>query len=227
LPILYQDSGEEKVPSHILFNGISKVCNGDCIRGLIYVVNNGKKARFWLDVWLGNCLFRIVYSRIFDICNEQEESVYNVLKNNDINLTFRRSFGEEEQEAWLLLISQIRDIQLNTEPDKVKWALEKSGNFTTASLYRELSYPGMENKENMQIWRARITVKINFFLWSVYTDCLPSAEQLVRRNWLGEFHCNFVAKWKQLNILSLNVFLQIILGGLIMIHFTGIWCPQI
>lgn len=146
------------------------------------MVNNGKKARFSLDVWLGNCPFRIVYSRIFDICNEQEESVYNVLKNNEINLTFRRSFGEEEQEEWLLLIPQIRDIQLNTEPDTVKRALEKSGNFTTASLYRELSYPGMENKDIMQIWRARIPMKIIFFLWSVYTDCLPSAEQLVRRS---------------------------------------------
>jgi len=32
-----------------------------------------------------------VYSRIFEICNEQEESVYNALKNNETNLTFRRS----------------------------------------------------------------------------------------------------------------------------------------
>jgi hypothetical protein len=70
---------------------MSKVCNEDCIRGLIYVPNNGKKTRFWFDVWLGNCPFRIVYSRIFEICNEQEESVYNALKNNEINLTFRRS----------------------------------------------------------------------------------------------------------------------------------------
>jgi hypothetical protein len=50
--------------------------------------------RFWIDVWLGNCPFSIVYSRIFDICDEQEESVYSVLKSNE--LTFRRSFGEVE-----------------------------------------------------------------------------------------------------------------------------------
>lgn len=48
------------------------------------MVNNGKKARFWIDVWLGNCPFSIVYSRIFNICNEQEELVYNVLKSNEI-----------------------------------------------------------------------------------------------------------------------------------------------
>lgn len=28
-----------------------------------------------------------------------------------------------------------------------------------------------------------------FFLWSIYSDCLPLAEQLVRRNWPGDEHC--------------------------------------
>lgn len=47
-----------------------------CARGLIYVVRNGMKARFWRDVWLGACPLSIVYSRIFTICNEQEQTVW-------------------------------------------------------------------------------------------------------------------------------------------------------
>jgi hypothetical protein len=70
-----------------------------------------------------------------------------------------------------------------------KWGLDKKGRFTTASLYRELTFPGMENKEVMSIWKAKIPMKIKIFLWSIYSDCLPSAEQLVRRNWPGEELC--------------------------------------
>ena len=80
-------------------------------------------------------------------------------------------------------------MQLQEEPDTDTCALEKKWKFTTASLYRELTFPGVENKEVMSIWRVRIPMKIKFFLWSIYSDCLPSAEQLVRRNWPGVEHC--------------------------------------
>jgi hypothetical protein len=66
----------------------------------IYIVKNGKKARFWRDVWLGQCPLSIVYNRIFGICNEQDDIVHEVFRDNGINLTFRRSFGVEEIEEW-------------------------------------------------------------------------------------------------------------------------------
>jgi hypothetical protein len=48
-------------------------------RGLVYIVKNAKKARFWLDVWLGQCSLCISYNRIFRICNEQNSTVHDVL----------------------------------------------------------------------------------------------------------------------------------------------------
>jgi hypothetical protein len=78
---------------------------------------------------------------------------------------------------------------LTDESDTVIWALERNGKFSTASLYRELTFPGMENREIMSIWRARIPMKIKYFLWSIYSDCIPSAEQLVKRNWPGDVYC--------------------------------------
>ncbi|KAG0529542.1 hypothetical protein BDA96_05G107500, partial [Sorghum bicolor] len=153
-----------------------------CTRGLIYIVKNGKKARFWLDVWLGQCPLSIVYNKIFKICNEQNNTVHDVLQNNEVNLTFRRSFGIAEIEEWENMLSQVNEIKLQDEPDTVTWALEKNGKFTTASLYKALIFPGEENREVMSIWRAKIPMKIKFFLWSLYSDCLPSAEPLVKRN---------------------------------------------
>lgn len=43
----------------------------------------------------------------------------------------------KELEEWHLLVSKVSDIQLNHEVDSVNWALERNGNFTTASLYFE------------------------------------------------------------------------------------------
>lgn len=160
-----------------------------CAIGLIYIVKNGKKARFWRDVWLGQCPLSIVYGKFFEICNEQDKTVYEVLRNNEVNLTFRRCFGSVEIEEWQQLLNRIRDVQLQEGPDAVTWGLQKNGNFTTASLYRELTFPGMTNKEVMSLWKAKIPMKIKFFLWSIYSDRLPSAEQLVKRNWPGDEFC--------------------------------------
>jgi hypothetical protein len=49
-----------------------------CARGLMYIVGDGKKVRFWLDVWLGQCPLSVVYNNIFQICNEQNSIVYEV-----------------------------------------------------------------------------------------------------------------------------------------------------
>jgi hypothetical protein len=39
-----------------------------CQSGLKYVVGNGKKPRFWHEVWLGECPLRIRFNKLFMIC---------------------------------------------------------------------------------------------------------------------------------------------------------------
>ena len=45
---------------------------------------------------------------IFGVYNEQDESVHNILRNNETNITLRRTFGEEEHEERQQLNSQIK-----------------------------------------------------------------------------------------------------------------------
>jgi hypothetical protein len=95
---------------------------------------------------LGQCPLYILYNNIYLINNEHEQSAYDILRDNGINLTFRRSFGKQELEEWQQLIAMVEDVQLTEDHDTVTWALEKKGNFTAASLYREMTFPGVVNK---------------------------------------------------------------------------------
>jgi len=61
-----------------------------------------------MDGWLGHCPLKIVYSMIFGVYNEQDESVHNIMRNNETNITLRRTFGEEEHEERQQLNSQIK-----------------------------------------------------------------------------------------------------------------------
>jgi hypothetical protein len=71
----------------------------------------------------------------------------------------------------------------------VVWVLERDGSFSSASLYRELLFPGFKNKWLMEIWEAKLPLKIKVFLWQVCNDKIQSAEQLKKRNWPGDIEC--------------------------------------
>jgi hypothetical protein len=42
------------------------------------VLGNGKKIRFWLDVWVGECPFKIRFNNLFEISREQKWEVRKV-----------------------------------------------------------------------------------------------------------------------------------------------------
>jgi hypothetical protein len=163
-------------------------------RGLTYILGDGKKIRFWLDVWVGNCSLRVAFPRLFEICNHQEWSVARVLRDGDLNLTFRRNLGAAQGVEWAALTALMEGVSFSPRPDSVKWILEKNGCFSTASLYRELFFPGVVNKWMMSIWRAGLPLKIKIFLWQICNDKIQSAEQLKKKNWSGPLECKLCSE---------------------------------
>ncbi|KAG2606896.1 hypothetical protein PVAP13_4NG209522 [Panicum virgatum] len=129
--------------------------NQDCCeRGLRYVIVNGKKVRFWHDVWIGECPLR--QTHLYQINNQQEGCVHEVLGSGEVELTFRRNFGEREILEWEALLDMVGDTLLTQESDAVKWIFEKLGVFSTTSLYKEVTFPGMTNKWMLLVWEAKL-----------------------------------------------------------------------
>ncbi|PUZ46519.1 hypothetical protein GQ55_7G086200 [Panicum hallii var. hallii] len=125
-----------------------------CQRGLKHAVNDGKKTRFWHDVWLGECPLRISFSNFFEMYHQQNCSVHQALGTGEVDLKFRRNFAGMEEIEWEGLLRRVEDVVISHSPDSVTWALERSGLFTTSSLYRELQFPGVTNRYMMDIWEA-------------------------------------------------------------------------
>jgi hypothetical protein len=99
----------------------------DISRGMVYKIGNGKNARFWQDVWIGTCALRVAFPGIYEICNQQEWTVAKVMRNENLNLTFRRNYGTIQTIEWSELRILINGMSLTQAPDNVKWIFEKSG----------------------------------------------------------------------------------------------------
>jgi hypothetical protein len=94
---------------------------GEVSRGMKYILGYGRKIRFWLDTWYGGCGLDLVFPNLFKICNQQEWTIDRVLRNGDINLTFRRAFGGTENAEWEELIKVVERVTTSQQPDSVTW----------------------------------------------------------------------------------------------------------
>ena len=96
------------------------------------------------------------------------------------NLAFRRSFGQEEVGLWNALRLELEPCVFSEARDSVSWALEPSGLFSTASLYRKIC-SGLPMPGAKLLWKASMPLKIKIFMWQLQRDRLPSREQLLKR----------------------------------------------
>ncbi|KAL6607011.1 hypothetical protein ACP70R_042664 [Stipagrostis hirtigluma subsp. patula] len=158
-------------------------------KGLEFRVRNGKKTRFWEDVWLNKCPLRVSFPKLFAICNQQLASVDDLWSLDGWKFSFRRAFGPAKVAEWNIFLNLLGEVELVEEDDEVIWALNKSGKYSTKSLYNLLTFHGVIDVRRKEPWQAKIPLKIKNFIWLLSHDRIQAAEQLVKKNWKGSVEC--------------------------------------
>jgi hypothetical protein len=103
-----------------------------------FTIGNSDDTRFWEDTWLGNKSFAEQYPSLYNIVQRKQVSVANVLNQNLLNITFRRSLTENRWRLWLQLVQRLMSVQLNDDKDVFVWGLTPPGAFTVKSMYLDL-----------------------------------------------------------------------------------------
>ena len=62
------------------------------------------------------------------------------------------------------MLEMLHHFNLQQGEDIPIWVLDKSGNYTTRSMYRFLTFGGVVNSRMKKIWSARLPMKIKVFL---------------------------------------------------------------
>jgi hypothetical protein len=97
--------------------------------GAVHIVGDGKRTRFWHDVWIGSVPLKMIFPKLFLAALNPDASV---AMNYDLNshswdIRFKRVFGREEMRSWEHLLQMLEPIFLSDQKDRVKWAFEKDG----------------------------------------------------------------------------------------------------
>lgn len=115
------------------------------------------------DVWLGECPLMIRFPKLYKICRDKEVSVEEIGEVN-WNLDFRRRLGNDEIAELFDLQEELELVQLTGERDQIKWALEKSGKYTTKSMYRLMKHSGEIDLRMMEVWEAKLPLSQNLYV---------------------------------------------------------------
>lgn len=86
------------------------------------------------------------------------------LIDNEWRIDFNRQFGKVEADSWILLKNAMKEVSLNSDPDKVIWGLEKSGRFSVKSLYRHISFGGRIVSSTQKLWKSKLPLKVKIFI---------------------------------------------------------------
>jgi len=133
---------------------------------------------------------KLAFPRLYNLSSNKTGRVCDFYKNGRWFLKFRRALGHQDLVVWEALMDLLEEVHLNNSHDVVKWALEKSGTFTTKSMYRWLSHRGVINKRLQHIWQSRLPMKLKVFLWQISHNRLQTGVVLKKRNWKGNHLCN-------------------------------------
>lgn len=93
-----------------------------------------------------------------------------------------------EVASWDSLQAQIAHHQLSLGADKVSWDLSASQKFSVKSMYNKLT-EGNTLDTARGLWKARLPLKIKIFLWQMFRNHLPTADNVPKRNGPSDGSC--------------------------------------
>jgi hypothetical protein len=173
-------------------------------KGTKWIVGNGKKIRFWHDIWLGNCPLKIRFHKLFRISRQQEWSVHD-FRGVDWNIdSRRRRLDNDEVAEWNELQEALDLVVFSEEDDVVTWALESSGKFSTRSLYRLMKDGGSVDMRMLEVWNVKLPLKIRIFLWMLWHDRVLTGEQRQIRKGKESEKCIYCGIFETRNHLFFN-----------------------
>ena len=100
------------------------------------IVGDGHKTRFWEDAWIHNKPLCQLFPRLYKLTFRQNITVAKAFEQDFNCIRFRRCLYGETLDMWNKLLDMCSQVVLSEEPDKVKWLLTSSGQFSVKSPYQ-------------------------------------------------------------------------------------------
>lgn len=112
--------------------------------GYRWKIGNGKKVKFWEDIWLGCSSLAIQFWEIYVLVNEQSHTVYDLWDGVDLKCTFRREVDDRLMQLWHEILQLASTIVFSNEEGSLIWTFNSSCIYSSQSLYKVINFRGVK-----------------------------------------------------------------------------------
>jgi hypothetical protein len=149
----------------------------------VVTVGSGERARFWDASWLDGRAPRDIALNLYKLAWRKNNTVKENLQNQKWTRGLWRMASTEEIAEFVLLWGLLQDVQLNGQPDAIRWRWTVDGVYTAKSAY-DIQFKGTYCSFFQQhIWKAQAEGKHRFFGWLLVQSKILTADRLLARSW--------------------------------------------
>ncbi|KAJ4760681.1 RNA-directed DNA polymerase (reverse transcriptase)-related family protein [Rhynchospora pubera] len=156
--------------------------------GLIFLPSDGKNILFWQHNWASQIL-QFSFPDLYSFALDKFISLHFFCSNlQDVYSLFSPLLSTS-----LVAVHQLSSLLLTVAPtisnlshaglDEVFWKLDKSGVFSTSSIYNLITSHPCHVSPLRKIWKMRIPPRFKVFLWMMLQNKIATLDNLQRRGW--------------------------------------------
>ena len=196
------------------------------LNNVSFSVGDGKRVRFWKDIWCGNTPLCEAFPSLFDLAGSKDAWVADYWdpmgEEGGWTPHFVRPFNDWEVER---LLSSIQGKRLDVDgEDRMPWKGTKNEIFTVKSLYKSLAHSCAISFPSNIIWSPYVPTNVSFFAWEASWEKVLTQDQLKRRGWiLANICCLCCVEEETINHILVHCFKTKILWDLVFSLFGVNW----
>jgi hypothetical protein len=167
--------------------------------GIKWRVGNGRKVRFWEDIWFGNSSLETQFWPLYVINDQQGKTISQVWDGHILRLTFRRSVSENLMNMWYNMLSIVEDLNLQEDDDQIIWSFSSNGKFSVQSLYAVINHRGVVPLYVSSVWKLKIPPRVQIFLWLLTKNKILTRDNVAKRREVSHKTCLFCNEPESVN----------------------------
>jgi hypothetical protein len=157
-------------------------------------IENGRKVRFWEDLWFRTCSLTIQFWEIYSIINEPGTTVREAWDGQHLRFTFKRTVDNRTLNLWHEVVQIASSIQYSKEEDVIIWQFASSGKYSVQTLYDVV-----KQVYTPIVWKISVPPRLHIFLWLLANNKVLTRDNFLKRRELNDVSCLFCTEIESVN----------------------------
>jgi hypothetical protein len=167
---------------------------------------------------------KLCFPYLYNLARRKNTTVAYVFSTAPLNISFRRGLAQQLRVQWFHLVSLVSHTNLNSNRNSFGWNLTSNGMFNVQSLYLASLNNGV-GVHSKDLWKLKLPLKINFFMWYLKRGVTLTKDNLARRHWNGNKICCFCSRPETIKHLFFGCLYASFIWWLLQIS-TGLRSPR-